>query len=494
MILILADDLGYSDLGCYGSEIQTPNLDKMAENGIRFNRFYNQARCCPSRAALLTGLYAHNAGMGGMVSHIGEKREDGPYQGYLSRDVVTIAEALQETGYHSYISGKWHVGEDQENWPLQRGFERYFGLISGASSYFELIKNQPRHRQMALDDKSWEPPAEGFYMTDAITDYAIQWIDEHQQKYDSPFFLYVAYTAPHWPLHALPEDIEKYAGKFTAGWDSLRVRRFQRLRDIGLIDENTQLSIRPDEIPAWESVKNQEEWARKMEVYAAMIDRMDQDIGRIMNNLKEKKQFDNTLILFLSDNGASDENIEGRKLNNPSVPIGLQGSYTAYQTPWAHLSNTPFRYFKKRVHEGGITSPFIAHWPAGIHNKGEILSQTGHIIDLMPTFLEIAGVELPEQFTGHEINILDGVSLAPALTKANVVSRDALYWEHEGNRALRQGKWKLVALKGKEWQLYNLQRDGSETTDLSHIYPDTVEILKNKYEEWARKVGVYEKH
>ena len=493
IVLIMADDMGYSDLGCYGSEIATPNLDNLAQNGIRFKRFYNNTRCCPTRATLLSGLYPHNAGVGHMILPPGKEGPEGPYQGYLSRNAVTIAEALKTAGYHSYLSGKWHVGEAQQNWPLKRGFERYFGLISGASSYFELIKNQRHKRQMALDDNSWEPPAEDFYFTDAITDHAIQWINDHDKQYDAPFFLYVAYTAPHWPLHALPEDIAKYQGKFDLGWDKLRLQRYKNLKALGLIDENTLLSERPNEIPAWKDVENKKEWARRMEVYAAMLDRMDQGVGRIIETLKKQGKFDNTLIIFLSDNGASDENIEKRGLNDPNIPIGHKGSYAAYRAPWANLSNTPFRFFKKSLHEGGIASPFIAHWTNGIKQKGKIIDQMSYVADFLPTFLEIADAEYPTKFNGNEIKPVDGISLLPVLLNNEPVKRETLFWEHAGNKAVRDGKWKLVTHSYGNWELYNLDKDGSEMNNLVTIYPDTVQLLISKYKAWAEKVGINEK-
>ncbi len=494
IVLIMADDMGYSDLSCYGSEIATPNLDKLAQNGIRFKRFYNNTRCCPTRAALLSGLYPHNAGVGKMILPPGKEGPEGPYQGYLSHKAVTIAEALKPAGYHSYISGKWHVGEAPENWPLNRGFERYFGLISGASSYFELIKNQRHQRQMALDDNSWEPPDEGFYMTDAITDHAIEWMSEHDKRYETPFFLYVAYTAPHWPLHALPEDIAKYQGKYDIGWDSLRVRRYRNLKKLGLIDKNTLLSQRPDEVPAWQDVENKEEWARRMEVYAAMLDRMDQGIGRIIETLKKQGKFDNTLIIFLSDNGASDENIEKRGLNNPAIPIGLKGSYAAYRAPWANLSNTPFRFYKKSLHEGGIASPFIVHWTKGIKTRGAVIDQLGYVADFLPTFLDAAGAEYPEKYNGNKIKPIDGISLLPVLLNNRPVTREAIFWEHVGNKAARDGKWKLVAHSWGEWELYDLEKDGSEINNLATVYPDTMQLLIEKWETWAKKVGINEKN
>lgn len=490
IVLIMADDMGYSDLGCYGSEIATPNIDRLAKNGIRFNRFYNNTRCCPTRASLLTGLYPHNAGIGNMILPAGKEGELGPFQGYLSRNAVTLAEALKSSGYHSYLSGKWHVGEAAGNWPLKRGFEHYFGLISGASSYFEIIKNQDRVRQMVLDNSPWEPPSEGFYMTDEITNYAINWINEHNKHYETPFFLYVAYTAPHWPIHALPEDIAKYEGVYDIGWDSIRTNRFKNLKKIGLIGETTDLSIKPDNIPKWENVENKSEWARRMQVYAAMIDRMDQGIGKIIQKLIDEDQLENTLILFLSDNGASNENIESRGLNDPAIQIGLKGSYTAYRAPWANVSNTPFREYKKSVYEGGIASPFIAHWPNGINSKGAIIDQTSHVVDLLPTILDVSSTRYPKENNGFDIKPVDGTSILSVLTSGKRFKREPLFWEHQGNRAIRDGKWKLTAPSNELWELFNLEVDGAETNNLAEIYPDTVSSLAEKYRLWAEGVGI----
>lgn len=485
----MADDMGYSDLGCYGSEILTPNIDKLAEGGIRFNKIYNGSRCCPTRASLLTGLYPHNAGIGNMTIAPGKEGDKGPYQGYLIRNAVTIAEALKTAGYNSYLSGKWHVGEGSENWPLKRGFNRYFGLISGASSYFELIKNQKRKRQMALDNSAWEPTSKDFYMTDAISDHAIDWIRESDNK-ENPFFLYVAYTAPHWPLHALPEDIAKYNGKYDVGWDVIREKRYKKLQKLGLIDENTILSEKPKKIPSWKDVENKEEWANKMEVYAAMIDRMDQGVGRIINELEKQGKLENTLIMFLSDNGASDENIERRRLNNPSSSIGARGSYVAYNEPWANVSNTPYRFYKKSIYEGGITSPFIVNWPAKIKKTGIIIDQLAHVTDFMPTFLDITNTSYPKQFNNYGINPMDGISLLPVILTNKSIAREAMYWEHIGNMAIREGNWKLVKSSKGDWELYNLKNDGSESKNLALIYPDTVNNLTIKYNHWANTVGV----
>lgn len=476
--------MGYSDIGSYGGEIRTPNLDALAQNGLRFRQFYNAARCCPTRAALLTGKYPHQAGMGHMVVTGNATPAPGPYQGYLNES-TTIAEALREKGYSTYMAGKWHVGEKPEHWPRKRGFDRYFGLISGANSYFEILPQEKNIRQIVLDDSPWTPPATGFYMTDAITDYARTFLKNHftQQK-EKPFFLYVAYTAPHWPLHALPEDIARYEGRYDKGWDVLNQERFARMKRLGIIDKSYQLSERDAAIPAWEQVANKKEWSRKMAVYAAMVDRMDQGIGQLVGQLRASGQLDNTLIFFLSDNGGCHENIDGKKFNDPKVPIGERGSYVAYDKSWAFASNTPFRKYKSWAHEGGIATPLIVHWPAVVKQKGQITSQVGHVVDLMATCLDVAKVQKPDQD-------LPGQSLLPVLKNKNLTKERTLYWEHEGNRAVRKGNWKLVSGKPEnKWELFNLAQDPSETRNLAATNPGKVAELRQQYEQWAAQVGV----
>ncbi len=493
IVVILAYDMGYSDIGAYGGEIDTPNLDRLAAHGLRLRQFYNAARCCPTRAALLTGLYPHQAGMGGMVSALESTPEPGPYQGYLNHQSATLAEVLRPAGYRTYMSGKWHVGEKPVHWPRRRGFEEYFGLISGASSYFEVIKDQPRVRQMVLGDSLWEPPSEGFYMTDAISDYAVEVVRQHgQQTPEQPFFLYVAYTAPHWPLHALPEDIAKYQGRYDAGWDALRTERYARMRAMGLIDERHVLTPRPASIPTWDDAEDHEDWALRMAVYAAMIDRMDQGIGRILAALEENGAFDHTLVMFLADNGGCAESIEGRQLNDATVPIGTRGSYVAYKEPWANASNTPFRLYKKWTHEGGIATPFIAHWPAGIDQPGRLVPHVGHVIDLMATVLDVAGVAYPDSLDGRALLPLDGKSLAPLFKGQTPAGHEALYWEHLGNRAMRQGRWKLVydASDAQTWELYDLDADPTELHDLAARYPERARAMQQQWEAWSVRVGV----
>jgi len=492
IVVIMADDLGYSDIGPYGGEIATPNLDQLAREGIRFRHFYNTARCWPTRAALLTGRYPHQVGLGGGIAGVDQAPGDpGPRQGYLAEDAPTIAEVLRASGYATYMSGKWHVGERTEHWPRRRGFDRYFGLISGASSYFQLIRDQPRVRQMALDDEPWTPPADGFYMTDAITDYAVRVVEEHAAAgSERPFFLYVAYTAPHWPLHALPGDIARYEGRYDRGWDAIRDERHARMLASGLIDERYVLSPRPEEVPAFAEVEQPDDWVRRMQVYAAMVDRMDQGIGQIRQALDAADVTGNTLILFLADNGGSSENVSGRNLHDPAVPIGERGSYAAYRAPWANVSNTPFRRYKSWMYEGGIATPLIAHWPSGIDDPGRTSSRVGHVIDIFATAAELAGTTGAASAPGAEASSVEGRSFAAELRGRQAAGHDALYWEHLGHRAMRRGDWKIVFVPANgAWELYDLAVDPTELNDLATARPDVLDSMVADWDTWARRVG-----
>ncbi|BDC49649.1 sulfatase [Bryobacterales bacterium F-183] len=476
IIVIMADDMGFSDIGCYGSEIPTPNLDRLAANGVRLTQFYNAARCCPTRASLLTGLYPHQAGIGHMV----EGAPVPAYQGYLNDKCATLAEVMKTAGYRTAMAGKWHVGEKRPHWPTDRGFERYFGLISGASSYFELSKS----RQMALGSESYTPPSDGsFYMTNAFTDHALRFVDEFAGGKD-PFLLYLAYTAPHWPLHALPEDIAKFRGKYRKGWDALREERHARQLKMGIVDAKWKLPERDREVGPWTAAEgNADDWDLRMAVYAAQIYRMDQNIGRLIQKLEETKQLDNTLILFLADNGGcAEEKIGGEK---PNVAAGGADSYTSYGKPWAHASNTPFRMYKHWVHEGGISSPLIAHWPARLKKKGYIeRTQAAHLIDIMATCMDAGGASYPAAKIPME-----GKSMLP-IFEGKRLAREFLAWEHEGNRALRQGDWKLVSKHPGGWELYNIAADRTETRDLAAAEPDRVRAMSALWEQWAAKCGV----
>jgi len=514
IVLIMADDMGFSDIGSYGGEIQTPNLDRLAEGGLRFSQFYNYARCCPTRASLLTGLHPHQAGIGHMTSEnegtlrrnnrIGNKA----YQGYLNRNCVTLAEALGLAGYQTFMSGKWHVGTWRPNWPVDRGFDRYFGIIRGASDFF----NPDPDKKLTLGDEPFTPP-DDFYTTDYFADYGARFIREADQ--DRPFFLYTAFTCPHWPLQAWPEDIAKYRDRYLDGWDQLRDERYERQQQMGLFGTVPELSPRHEEAPAWEEATDKQDWAHRMAVYAAMIDRMDQGIGRIIRALKDKGQFENTLILFLSDNGGCAEPYGPDPSENPGVPD--RDTAFGYYLPWANASNTPFRLYKHWTHEGGIATPCIAHWPEGLADGGEFTRAMGTVTDLMPTFLEVAGADYPDHYNGYRISPMEGQSLLPVLEGDESFSHAPMYWEHEGNRAVRDGRWKLVSYysagesdynqNDKEqpgagtwqvgdgprigpWELYDLQADRTELHNVIEQHPDRARQMIDSYRRWADRVGV----
>ena len=488
IVLIMADDMGYSDIGCYGSEIHTPNLDRLAAEGLRFSQFYNAARCCPTRASLLTGLYPHQAGVGDMVGNRGYPA----YQGYLNDRCLTIAEALKPAGYHTLMSGKWHVGEDRPHWPTERGFDRYFGLISGAANYFDPSKTKAKgvRRKMALDGEPYEPPEEGFYMTDAFTDHAVQFLDEHGRD-EKPFFLYLPYTAPHWPLHAWPEDIAKYKGKYLKGWDKLRKERYERMVRMGLIRDGWEMAPRDDATWAWEEEEDKESMDLKMAIYAAQIESMDRGIGQVLSKIRDLGKEEDTLVLFLADNGGCHEGgPKGFDRRKNGLPPGGEDSYMSYGLSWANASNTPFRRYKHWVHEGGISTPLIARWPAVIKSTGQITREVGHIVDIMATCVDVAGAEYPKARDGRELTPLEGRSLLPIFEGRGREDHDALFWEHEGNRAVRRGKWKLVAAHGDPWELYDLDVDRTELHDLAEKHPEKVAELKALYERWADRCGV----
>jgi arylsulfatase len=478
ILVIMADDMGFSDLGCYGSEIATPNINSLAERGVRFTHFYNCARCCPSRASLLTGLDNHAAGVGDMV----QDRGPGPYQGFLNQNCVTLAEALRPAGYHPLMVGKWHVGENRGHWPTDRGFEHYFGLISGGCNYFRLDPG----RQMALEGEPWQPPAKGFYMTDAFTEHAVSLLDDYGRR-PEPFLLYLAYTAPHWPLHAWPEDIAKYRGKYQKGWDRLRSERHARQMEMGIVDKRWPLTPRDRNVPAWEDVPDKDDKDNRMAIYAAQITRMDQGIGRVLAKLREVGEEENTLVLFLSDNGACHEIVDRGK---PGAEMGSADSFLSYGLGWANAGNTPFRLYKHWTHEGGIAAPLIARWPQVIRTGNTLFNQPAHITDIMPTVLDLAGARYPGSFGGHDIKPLAGKSLVPVFRGERWAGHDALFWEHEGNRAIHQGNWKLVSRYPDRWELYDLDADRTELRDMAAQEPARVRSMISLYEHWARGQGV----
>jgi arylsulfatase A-like enzyme len=495
IIIILADDMGYSDIGCYGGEIQTPNIDRLASDGVRFTQFYNTSRCCPTRASLLTGLYPHQAGIGHMTDDfaipIREKLGGPAYTPKLNDRCVTMAEALGAAGYETMMSGKWHVGNDRDAWPDRRGFDRSFCVVSGAMNYFgNGIQHVtgPAAMQLQLDGELWNAPEDGFYSTDAFTDRALQFMGERKDP-NRPFFLYLAYNAPHWPLHALPEDIAKYRGKYRGGFESIRAARLQRQIEAGLFPAGTFLPALDSETPAWDALTEDErdEWDLRMAIYAAQVDRMDQGIGRLIGALHESGAEANTLIFFLSDNGACHERIERGK---PDAPLGTRGSYSSYRRAWAQVGNTPYRLYKHWTHEGGIVTPLLIRWPASAQQKGRFIHQAGHVIDIMATALDAAQATYPVKFNERDIQPMEGQSLLPALGGEPINRKAPLFWEHEGNRAVRDGKWKLVSAFPGPWELFDLETDRTECKDLAQKNTEIVREFAAKYDEWAQRCSV----
>jgi arylsulfatase A-like enzyme len=530
VIVILSDDIGYTDLGCYGGEIETPNLDALARGGIRFTQFYNTARCCPTRASLLTGLYPHQTGVGHMMN---DRQLEG-YRGDLNRRCVTIPEVLRPAGYRTYMSGKWHVtkkiapaGEaDKHNWPLQRGFDRFYGTIHGGGSFFDpntLTRDNTLISPYA--DPEYQPNE--YYYTDAISDHAAKFIREHARDHrGKPFFLYVAYTAPHWPMHAKQADIAKYKGRYDAGYDAIRAARLERARQLGVID--ARWAMAPQKGGAWADVKDREFELRCMEVYAAMVDSMDQGIGRIVAELRRQGQLERTLILYMQDNGGCAEvmgrreDASPRRADRPTLPPlaasylqpdmipkqtrdgypmrqgygvlpGGADTFIAYGEAWANVSNTPFREYKHWVHEGGISTPLIAHWPAGIPaaRRNKLEAQPGHLIDIMATCVELAGAKYPAQHDGEAIHPLEGVSLRRAFAGQPLGRKEPIFFEHEGNRAVRDGQWKLVARgPAGAWELYDMAADRTELHNLAAQHPDRVRTMVTQWETWAKRAHV----
>ena len=498
-VLILADDMGWSDIGCYGGEIPTPHIDALAAGGIRFTQFYNTARCSQTRAALLTGLFQHQAGLGILAEPPNQPGPDDAAPGYLRHlndKCVTIPEVLRLAGYHTYMSGKWHVGyHEQKNWPNQRGFDRFYGLISGASSFF-----RPRgSRGLTLDNQALpEPTDPDYYTTDAFTDFAIKFIESHSAE--DPFFLYLTYTAPHWPLHAREQDIQKFVGKYMEGWDQLRADRWQRQLDMGLVDPSWGLSPRDDGARAWEALTDEQKTNLdyRMAVYAAMVHRMDWNIGRVVKTLKARGQFENTVIIFLSDNGGCAEpynDLGGGNMSAINDPYaGGMGSKnnpdggSSYGTGWANASNTPFRRYKTRLFEGGISTPLVISWPRGItHNPGTILHNRGYLTDIMPTFIELAETTYPDRYGDRsEIFPIYSTSLAPIFRQEEREGPEWMFWEHYNERVARQEDWKLIGRIGEDtWELYDLRTDRNEMINLAADHPERVAAMAAAWETWA---------
>jgi arylsulfatase len=511
IIVILADDMGFADLGCWGSEIRTPNIDKLAAGGIKYTQMYNSARCCPSRAALLTGLNPQQAGVGHMVDNYGTPE----YQGYLNDNCVTIAEALSASGYETLMSGKWHVGgphnlQKPETWtpgepgsptPRQRGFDKFFGTLTGAGSFWNPMT-------LMEDQTLIQPDSPDFYYTDAISDHAIEMISGNADS-EKPFFLYLAYTSPHWPLHAFEEDIARYEGKYRDGWDSLRTSRHESMRSLGLVDPKWEISKRDPDSPAWDETPNHDWEDLRMAVYAAQIDRMDQGIGRVLAQIEAQGQTDNTLIMFMADNGGCAEfcaedsnrpnyaafntpNLDGSRAtvgNIPDLRPGGSVTFQSYDLPWANTSNTPFRLFKRWTHEGGISTPLIVNWPDKIKSP-ETIHSPAHLIDIMPTCLQAAGASYPTENNDHAIKPLEGESLVPSFQNPDWKREAPIHWEHEGNRAMRDGDWKLVSENPGAWELYNISDDRTELNNRADGEKDRLTRMSREYDAWGERIGI----
>ena len=521
IIIIMADDMGFSDLGSYGGEIDTPNIDRLAYDGLRFNSFYNTARCVPSRGAMLTGLYPHQAGVGAMTRNQGLPG----YRGTLSSQSVTIAEVLKEQGYQTGMTGKWHLSptepldrEEQLKWlshqkkknrfsdistyPVSQGFDKFYGTIWGVVDYFDPFS-------LVNGKEPVEDVPEDFYYTDAIGDTAVAFVEEFSEN-AAPFFLYVAHTAPHWPLQAPEEEIKKYDDVYTEGWREIRRERYQKLLEKGILKGDVaELSKFMFPEKTWEDNPDKKWDARAMAVHAAMIDRLDQSVGKLINKLEETGELENTVIFFLSDNGASSERPSrygpgfdragstrgGEEVQFPVEKEVLPGPQTVHAgigPVWSNVSNTPFKYWKGRVYEGGISSPFIVHWPKGSLDEGKIRPQTAHIIDLMATCLDLADAKYPKTFKGSSIDPMEGKTMLPIiLGETDENTHEIYFWEHMGSAAIRQGNWKLVRLRPKApWELYNLSVDRTETNNLAPNYPLKVQELKKMWNQMAYELQV----
>ena len=492
VILILADDMGFSDLGSFGGEINTPHLDRLASEGVRFSQFYNTARCSPSRASLLTGRHPHETGIGVLTE---DDRPEG-YAGELLADVPTVAERLKERGYATCLSGKWHLTNSMQeptgSWPTRRGFDDFYGIIGGATDYFH-------PRGLWRNETKQDVPGDGYYFTTAVGEHAADFVTKESAE-GTPFFLYLAFTAPHWPLHAPAEAIERYRETFRAGWDELRQNRMRRLLDEGVLGPESALSPRDDDVAPWDDVTHREWEVQRMAVYAAQIDLMDAAIGRVMDAVRDAGVEEDTLVLFLSDNGASAEHLpftnqpyfaKRNPTHTPSgVPIAIGNepgiwpgdatTFSSYGVGWANLSNAPFRRYKKWVHEGGIATPLIARWPAGALAKGTVQTHPFQLTDIVPTVLEATGGPNGEHPGESMLSACRGSGSAP----------HTLYWEHVGNCAVRRGDWKAVRAVDEPWELYDLANDRAELHDAAAEHPDLLTELVAEWKAWARRVGV----
>lgn len=481
----MADDMGWSDAGCYGGEIQTPNIDRLAREGLRFTQFYNCARCVPTRASLIYGVYPQQAGV------------SSPGGAGRVKNCISLAEALKTAGYRTLMTGKWHGSQN----PIARGFDRYYGLLSGCCNYFNPGRRrsgepEPGHKRPG-DHRPWgdegkvirpfTPKDPDFYTTDAFTDKAIKYLDEYGAQ-DRPFFLYLAYTAPHFPIQARPADIARYRGKYKVGWGAIRKQRYKRQMKMGLIDKDWALAPADSQTPPWKDVRDKDGWDLKMATYAAMIDCMDRNIGRILDKLRKLDKEKETLVLFLSDNGACAEAWHA----TPDIPPGPVDSYRTVDLPWANASDTPFRKFKRWTYEGGIATPLIACWPGRI-KRGTITHQVGHVIDILPTLCELAGIKCPTEFKGQKIIPAEGKSLTAVFEGRRRAGHEWLFWEHVGNKAARCGKWKLVGrgdpAKPGNWELYDLATDRTELKNLAKEHPERVTQMSRAWRDWAKRTN-----
>ncbi len=505
IIIFMLDDMGYSDLGCFGGEIQTPNMDQLAATGVRFTQMHNCARCCPTRASLMTGQYPQKAGINGMGVN-------------LNMNSATIAEVLTEIGYHTGMIGKWHLSETKpvadkkeqlrwlahradygpfsplKNYPSNRGFEEHWGNIWGVVNYFDpfsLVHNETPIKEVPKD----------FYMTDFITQKSLDLIDSYSND-DKPFFLYVAHTAPHWPLHALPEDIAKYKDTYKEGWEVLRKNRYKRMVAMGIIDSSTYKLPENSSGESWADCDKKAYESACMSAHAAMVDRVDQGMGKIIQKLKENVQYDNTIIFVLSDNGASYERgylpgfdrpgftRDSTIINYNAEHPGPENTWNYIGKAWASASNTPFRFWKKESYEGGSATSFIIHWPNGLKGKENTINRSvAHVIDILPTCLELSGATYPKTINGEKTVSLDGTSILPLLYGQKQSIHDTLYWEHEGGRAIRTGDWKMSSLPGKQWELFNISKDHTEIKDLSGKNQDKVIEMNKGWTNWAKRMG-----
>lgn len=491
IVVILVDDMGWSDIGCYGSEIPTPHLDALAVQGLRFTQFYNTGRCSPTRASLLTGHYPHQAGMGHLDNDV---RPGHPgFQGKLADSSVTMAEVLRDAGYLTAMTGKWHLGQQHGTPPWKRGFDRSLNLQAGGVHFFNQTGSKGGARlYLNGEEKPLNDPMFGeWYGAQLWTDWGLKFIDDARSA-QKPFFLYLAHCAPHFPLMAPEADIARYRGKYLAGWDELRLARHRKQMDMGLVDAKWPLSPRAPNSPAWQDVSADEKtrFDHLMAIYAAMIDTMDRSVGTLVAGLRDRGQLDNTLILFVSDNGGNAESGPNGRYEGDHP--GDAHSNVFLGQNWATLNNTPFRRWKHYVHEGGCSTPLIAHWPLGIGEtqRGRLIHQPGHLVDLMATVVEAAGARYPMEFQGRTIEAMEGVSLTPAFSGQPFVRSQPIFFNHEDNRAVRDGRWKLVALAGQPWELYDIDADRTELNDLSARYPDRVKAMSEQYDVWAKRTRV----